>query len=907
MALHLAVVSGFIAAVLAALIRGRLQEYAGWLLACLPAGLTLYFLGPLVDLGENPWSSAKIAWVPNLGLDFSLRMDGLGLLFALLISGIGALVVIYANDYLKGDQRLNHFYAWLFIFMASMLGVVLADNLVLLFVFWELTSVSSFLLIGFNHEDEASRGAALQALIVTGVGGLAMLAGLVLLGQVAGTYEISALLNQGNAIRSSSLYTPILVLILIGAFTKSAQFPFHFWLPNAMQAPTPVSAYLHSATMVKAGIYLLARLNPVLGGTAEWFYLVSSVGAVTMLAGGILAVLQTDLKRLLAYSTVSALGMMVFMIGLGTSQAIKTALVLVLAHALYKGALFLVAGVIDHESGTRDVNRLGGLRHAMPITAAVGGLAALSMAGLPPTLGFISKELYYGTGLELYAGLAGAAVLTAVFSVYVAWAVGAEPFWGAPRREFKDVHEAPLALWLSPAILAGLGLIVGLFPGLVDASLLAPAAGASLNEAVVVKLSLWHGINAALILSALTAAAGAGLYIARRGLRRAASYLSWAWGPDQVYTWTMDGLIKLASWQTRVLQSGYLRIYLSVIILTAVGLASYSLFVFPTNIGLDPGEARFYEVILAGIIILATIAAARSRSRLAAVAAVGMVGYGLAVIYLLYGAPDLSMIQFAIETLTVILLVLVIYRLPRFTRLTSPPARLFDILIALLGGCLMTILVLIVSTYSMTPRIAPYFAENGLALAKGRNIVNVILVDFRALDTLGEITVLSAAAVGVYALIRLVNPMAQQRADQLQPGPKIRSLILQTSARLLMPLLLIFSVFLLLRGHNDLGGGFTGGVVASAAFMLYAIATSPAATRQMIHLDPRIMIGLGLLVALASGLLAVNSGLPFMSGLWSQQDVTVIGKPGTPLLFDLGVYLVVIGVNLHILLNLMEN
>jgi multicomponent Na+:H+ antiporter subunit A len=465
MTIHLAVLSGFVTAALAAFFRGRLREYAGWLLALLPAGLTVYFLNLLVNPGMNPWGSYKIPWAPNLDIDFSLRVDGLGLLFALLISGIGTLVTIYANGYLKGDQRLNRFFAWLLAFMASMLGVVLSDNLILLFIFWELTSLTSFLLIGFYHDEEASRAAALQALIVTSLGGLVMLAGLVLLGQVAGTYEISALLDRGNAVRSSSLYTPILILILIGAFTKSAQFPFHFWLPNAMQAPAPVSAYLHSATMVKAGIYLLARLSPVLGGTQEWLFLVGGIGAATMLAGGFLAIIQTDLKRLLAYSTVSALGMIVHLIGLGSPLAVKAAMVLLVAHALYKGALFLVAGSVDHETGCRDVTRLGGLRGAMPVTAVAGGLAGLSMAGLPPALGFISKELFYETGLEFGAWLTGAALLAAVFTIYVAGVVGVEPFWGNKQETPKKAHEASLALWLGPLLLSCLGLFFGLFPG----------------------------------------------------------------------------------------------------------------------------------------------------------------------------------------------------------------------------------------------------------------------------------------------------------------------------------------------------------------------------------------------------------------------------------------------------------
>lgn len=900
------VFSGFLAAILAAVITKRLQKYAGWIFAILPAWITFLLIRLVINQKQTAPLTIEIPWAQNLGVSLNFRADGLGLLFALLISGIGALVAIYANEYLKGDQRLPRFYAWFFIFMASMLGVVLSDNLILLFVFWELTSLSSYFLIGFNHDEAASRYAALQALLTTGAGGLAMLAGFILLGQLAGSYEISVLLQQ-NPLAGNSLYLPILLLILVGAFTKSAQFPFHYWLPNAMQAPTPVSAYLHSATMVKAGIYLLARLLPVLGGTQEWLYLVGGIGGITMLAGGFLAILQTDLKRLLAYTTISALGMIVHLIGLGSTLALKAGMVLLLAHALYKGALFLVAGAVDHECGTRDVRKLGGLRRLMPVTTLAAVLAALSMAGLPPLLGFIAKEAFYEASLEIGLWLAVAALIASVFNVFVAGTVSLETFWGRSRQEFDHVHEAPFGLWLGPVLLGGLGVLFGLWPGLVSSSLIAPAASASLQQELMVKLALWHGINPALILSAVTLALGIGLYLARNGIRQFASRLNWTWGPENLYAKSLNGMTAFAGWQTRILQNGYLHIYLSVVIGTTVLLAGYSLIIRPVKIPPPSLDVRIYELILAGIVIAAIIAAIRSRSRLAAVASVGVVGYGLAVFYLWYGEPDLAMIQFAIETLTVILLVLVIHRFPRFTRLTSPPARVLDFLVAGSAGLLMTFLVLVVTSYPLISKLSPYFVKNSYILAKGRNVVNVILVDFRGIDTLGEITVLSTAALGVYALYRLGKSKEFQSSGE-QPGKKrATSLFLRASARLIMPLLLIFSFFLLIRGHNELGGGFTGGVVASAAFMLSAIAFDPGSTRRMIFFKPRQFIGLGLLVALSSGLLSILFGKPFMTGVWMEQAVPVIGKIGTPFMFDVGVYLAVIGVNLHILLNLMED
>ncbi len=754
MTLFIAVLSGFLLSIVSAFLGSGQRKYTGWFLASLPAGLTLFFLSLLPNpMGETPITS-KIPWVPTLGITLSFRTDGLALLFALLICGIGTLVVLYANDYLKGDPRLNRFYAWLFMFMASMLGVVLADNLMLLFVFWELTSLSSFLLIGFNHEEEASRSAALQALLVTGAGGLVLLAGLVLLGRVAGSFEVSTILRQGEIVTSSPLYGAILLLVLVGAFTKSAQFPFHFWLPNAMQAPTPVSAYLHSATMVKAGIYLLARLNPVLGGTPQWFYSVAGIGAATMLVGGFLALSQTDLKRLLAYSTVNALGMSVLLIGLGTPLAVQAAIVLLLAHAFYKGALFLVAGAVDHESGCRDVTQLGGLSRWMPITAFGAGLAALSMAGLPPTLGFISKELFYETGLKFGPGLATAAMLAATFNVYVAGTVAVEPFWGARRPESKDVHEATIALWLGPMILAGLGLIVGLVPSLVDARLVFPAVVASLGRAEPLKLALWHGINPAFLMSLATVGLGVGMYAARHSLRRAASKWAWHWGAEWVYARTMDGIVAFAGWQTKVLQSGFLRTYLLTIVFATLGLVGATLiYRSALHWPQTSQDVRFYEVALAVLIVGATWVAIRSRSRLGAIAALGITGYSVALLYLIFGAPDLAMTQFLIESLTVILFVFAFYHLPHFVQLTSTATRAFHALIALLAGGLMSLLVLSAVGIDLYPSISEYYTQNALPLAHGRNIVNVILVDFRGLDTLGEITVLAIAATGVYALL----------------------------------------------------------------------------------------------------------------------------------------------------------
>ena len=755
MILALLVLSGFGLALAAPILFRRLGNTAGWILAALPAGLTLYYASLLPRAANDPVTFSA-PWAPDLGLLFSFQADGLSLLFALLISGVGTLVVIYAGGYLKGHLDLGKFYAWLLVFMAAMLGLALADNMLLLFVFWELTSISSYMLIGFEHTSDTARAAALQAFLVTGGGGLALLAGLLLLGSAAGTLELSALLAQGVVVRASPLYIPAVLLILLGAFTKSAQFPFHFWLPNAMEAPTPVSAYLHSATMVKAGVYLLARLGPALNGSDLWIYAVGGVGAVTMLVGGFLALLQTDLKRLLAYSTVSALGMMTLLIGLGSPHALEAAIVFLLAHSLYKGALFLVAGALDHETGTRDIAQLGGLFSVMRFTALAGGVAALSMAGLPPLFGFISKELAYEVALEFGSWLTAAVVLAGLSFVFVAGVAGIGPFLGNRKQIPKSPHEAPLSMWLGPLVLSGLSLLIGMFPNFVSGLLVSPAVSAAIGEISSIKLALWHGVNAAFLLSVATVAAGVGLFAARSPLRAGLSRLAWPWGPLFFYNRALDGLNALARGQTRLLQSGYLRYYFLTIVIVATGLAGFTLFTrggwqWPEEVT----DIRFYEVALGGLILGAALVATMSWSRLGAVASLGVAGYGVALIYLLFGAPDLAMTQFLIESLTVILFVLAFYHLPHFTQLSSTGSRIRDILIALLAGGLMTSLVLSAVGVQLHPSISNYFVENALPLAHGRNIVNVILVDFRGIDTMGEITVLGIAAIGVYVLLKL--------------------------------------------------------------------------------------------------------------------------------------------------------
>lgn len=762
--LLIAVLSGFVLALLAPGVHRLAPRRSGWILASLPFALTVYFVSHIGPLAQGETFRGAFSWIPYLGINLTFLLDGLSLLFCLLITGIGTLVVIYSGGYLAGHPELGRFHAYILMFMASMLGVVLSDNAIALFVFWELTSLSSFFLIGFDHEREAARVAALQALLVTGLGGLALMAGLLLMGQIYGTLELTGMMAQGGGpLQASPLFLPILLLVLAGAFTKSAQFPFHIWLPNAMEAPAPVSTYLHAATMVKAGVYLMARVNPLFTGSEAWFWMLVGAGAVTMLLGAWLAMVQSDLKRILAYSTVSALGTLTLLLGLGTSRAAEAAMAYLLVHGLYKGALFLTAGAVDHGTGTRDVHEMGGLRKAMPLTALAAGLAALSMAGIPPFFGFVGKEAIYVAALgspEAQGLVTAASLIANLLFVAIGIIVGIRPFFGELQETPHHPHEGPIELWLGPLLLGALGLAAGLLPGFVGHDFVRQAASGVLGRGTDVHFALWHGWSTAVALSLATYAAGLAVFGARRAvsrwLARVSDGLSPA-GPARGYFHALDGTLGLAGSATRVLQSGYLHRYLLFVLLTTVGLAGYTLF-FRARVSWPEGlsDVRFYEAALVVVMLAAALAAIQSRARLATVIALGVVGYGVGLIFLFFGAPDLAMTQILVETLTVILFVLVFYRMPSFEILTrSGGKRWLDAAAALASGALMTALVLTAVHVQWQPSIASYFSEHSYSLARGRNIVNVILVDFRGFDTLGEITVLSVAAIGVYGLLKL--------------------------------------------------------------------------------------------------------------------------------------------------------
>ena len=757
----LAVLSGFLVAAAAPWLAQLFRQHSGWALGLLPASLFLYFLSLLPQLADGP-QVISYPWIPALGINLSFLVDGLSLLFALLISGIGTFIVIYAGRYLEGHRDLGRFYIFLLSFMASMLGLVLSNNLISMFVFWELTSITSYMLIGFNHEDEKTRKSAQQGLFVTVGGGLAMMTGLIMLGTVGGSYELSELLSQGDIITSHALFAPMLVLILAGAFTKSAQFPFHFWLPNAMAAPTPVSAYLHSATMVKAGIYLLARLNPTLGGNELWLTTLGLFGAVTMFAGIFLAVRSTGIKKMLAYSTIMALGTLTMLIGIGTETAITAAIVFLLAHSLYKGALFMIAGIIDHGTGSKDFLDTGGLRGAMPLTALFAGLAALSLAGVMPMFGFVGKELLFEAtiGAPLISQLVlPLSLISAVLVVAVAAVAGLKPWFGARVETKKTPHEAPPALLAGPAVLASLGLLFGLGAGVIETRLLSSAISAVYGDTLQPGLKLWHGINAPLLMSLASLALGLALYRYWNGFRRLTGFterLSRI-GPERGYEALMRGMVRVSILQTLFFQSGYLRYYLMTIFLSVVATIVSVLFLNreAININLDLHGVQIHEYAIVLTLAMAVLMAVSTGSRLSAVASLGAIGFTVALIYVLFSAPDLGITQVLVETLTVILLVLVLFRLPGFLKLSSTRLRLRDAAVALTVGTTMAVLVLSASGTQYHDTIAAWHIAESQPSGYGRNIVNVILVDFRALDTLGELFVLALAATGVFAMIKL--------------------------------------------------------------------------------------------------------------------------------------------------------
>jgi multicomponent Na+:H+ antiporter subunit A len=748
--------AGFLLALIL-FIFSRLLKAGVWpWLSLVPATLFVY----LLNLGmKGQELQETLNWVPNLDVALAFRLDGLSLLFASVITGIGTLVFLYSANYMKGYALVGRFYAYLSMFMGAMLGMALSDNVITLFIFWEFTSITSFFLIGFNHEDEASRKSALVALGITGGGGLLLLAGLVMMGYVSGTYSFSEWLQSDTGIfTQSSWYPLILFFVLAGAFTKSAQFPFHFWLPGAMKAPTPVSTYLHSATMVKAGVFLLARFSPVLSGHEAWSISLMLVGGITMLYGAYHSIFRYDLKGILAYSTVSALGILVFLLGIGSEYAITAAGAFIVVHALYKAALFLITGILDKCTGSRDVSQLSGLRLVMAPVAVAGLLAALSSAGLPPFMGFVGKDLIYEATLKEQAGiwLTGLALVTNVLLLAAGFLAGIKPFAGNLPESLRQVKMPSPFLFVPPLLLGLLGLIFGLFPSLLDEWLIKNMAE-SVGSGTFPALKLWHGFNTVLALSALTLLLGVVLYWRLRPGQRLADVME-RWetvSPMQLGTKFVEGFSWLSKRYTYLLLNGYLRFYVFVSIAFLMLLMGMELLKTPIQIQLNTDRLSVHVIIIMTVMCSAALLATFAKTRLAAIASMSIVGFSTCLLFLFFSAPDLAMTQFAIETLTLVMFLLIIFTLPKYLNYSNPMLRLRDGLLSSAFGFMIFLVAMSVLAVEPNKDVSAFYAENAYTLAKGKNVVNVILVDFRGIDTLIEVVVLSIAAVGVYSLLKL--------------------------------------------------------------------------------------------------------------------------------------------------------
>ncbi len=897
--------------------------------ACAVATFTFSLLAFLLLLSHAPAVfrgeviTARWDWLPALGLQASFFLDGLGLFFAGLILGIGLLIIVYARFYLSKDDPMGAFYSYLLLFQGAMVGVVLSDNVLLLLVFWELTSLSSFLLIGYWKHLPAGRQGARMALTVTGAGGLAMIAGMLILGDLAGSYELTEILRNREAIQASPLYLPALVLILAGCFTKSAQFPFHFWLPHAMAAPTPVSAYLHSATMVKAGLFLMARMWPVLAGTPEWFYIVATTGLVTMLAAAVIALFKDDLKGLLAYSTVSHLGLVTMLFGFGTPLAAMAGVFHILNHASFKAALFMNAGIVDHEAGTRDIRRLGGLLQLMPITATIAMVAGAAMAGVPPLNGFISKEMMLqeavGTAWLGAEGLVAAlATLAACFSVAYSFRYIVHVFFGPRRDDYPHTpHDPPAGMWLPPALLVVLAVAIGLFPDAVAGPLVALVTGAVTGGAAPdVHLALWHGFTPALALSAVALLAGL-LALAAYPRVRAL----WHAGPHPEAKAMFDagiaGAVALAARLTHGLHNGSLQRYLAFAIasFTAAGVAGF--LGAPHAPGtrellpLAPVAAVAWLLLVGGCVL----AVALYRQRLLSLLVVGMVGLIVCVAFIYLSAPDLALTQISVEVATVILILLALYFLPKQGPASGgaraqPLRHARDAALAVLAGLGMA-----GASWAMMTRdgssLSTYYLENSVSGGGGTNVVNVILVDFRGFDTFGEISVLGIAALAIYALLdgALHGRVGRRLGAWLPDLPKSADrhpMMMVVVTRVLLPLALLVGAYIFLRGHNQPGGGFIAALVVSIALIIQYMASGFAWAAQRVGVKYHAMIGAGVLVAAGTGIVAMVLGQPFLTSTFGHFELPLVGELelASAMAFDTGVFLTVVGAVMLALANL---
>ena len=857
------------------------------------------------------------SWLPQLGIDFSFRLDSLGLLFALLISGIGTLIYIYAYYYLNPKNSLSKLYLLLMLFMAAMLGISLSNNLIILLVFWELTSISSFLLVGYWSNYEAAQRGSRMALTITGMGGLAMLGGFVLLGQITGTYQLDQILMMTEQIQSHHLFVSTLLLILLGAFTKSAQFPFHFWLPNAMAAPTPVSAYLHSATMVKAGLFLVARLLPIFAGAALFHNIVTFVGLFTLCMAAFFAIFKEDLKGLLAYSTISHLGLIMCLLGIGSPLAVAAAIFHIINHATFKAALFMIAGIIDHESGTRDLRKLSGLWQLLPFTATLTMITAASMAGVPLTNGFLSKEMFF---TELVASLSGplmvgsaiVATLAGIFAVAYSIRLVHGVFFDGPLGKQvpnKDAHEPAFGMRAPATLLAILCILVGLLPALLVEKIVNSTTQATTQNFAFegTHLALWHGFNLPLLMSVISLLGGIIFYfsLAKGGALREID-LDPKLGRLQgrvLFDLFLKNLLLNSRRFRRATENGKLQSYLLWIVIFTVGLVGFPL--LSNAVGTGTRELT-HAPALAIILWLLLFSACWMllwfhHERIKAVLISGAVGLVVTMVFIGFSAPDLALTQITVDVVTTVLLLMSLSLLPQLTPYESSPTRRWrDAIIALGGGLGIAAIAWLIMTRDHNS-ISWFFLQQSIPLGGGTNVVNVILVDFRGFDTFGEITVLGIAAIGVLSLMDGMRAhgttMTQGLTYRFNPSP----LMLRITASWILPVALVVSLYIFMRGHNLPGGGFIAGLVTSLALIIQYIAVGQDKTEQLLGAKSgrlyEIWIGIGLTIAGLTGIAAWFWSRPFLTSAHIYVSPPMIGEMhlASAALFDVGVYVTVVG------------
>lgn len=892
------------------------RSYQTLIVALFPALALALLITLIPDILAGDVIRYGFSWLPLLGLNFSLQLDGLSLLFSLLILGIGLLVILYARYYLSERDSMPRFYACLLLFMLAMLGIVLSGNLLQMWFFWELTSISSFLLISYwSHQADARKGARM-ALTVTAAGGLALLAGILLIGEILGSYELSEVLSQTAILQQHQAYPVVLVLVLLGAFTKSAQFPFHFWLPNAMAAPTPVSAYLHSATMVKAGIFLLARLYPLLSGTELWFLAVTLTGLATLLVGAYFALFQHDIKGLLAYSTISHLGLITLLLGLDTDLAAVAAIFHIINHAIFKASLFMTAGIIDHETGSRDMRKINGLWGFMPVTATLAMVASASMAGVPLLNGFLSKEMFFTQ--TLHQGVLGSlswlipvlATVAAIFAVaYSARFIHDVFFNGKPIGLTKTPHEPPRYMRVPMEILVALCVLVGVFPELIIGSLLQQAATAVLAAPPPeYSLAIWHGFNVPLLMSVLALVGGIILYINRKALFVFQAGFN---ETKAIYRFEagMQRLVRRCRSTIDRIENGSFQRYILLLLLALLVMAGAPLLELQQLRG-DRIGLPFDGLVVVGSILLIVAAVATVlvvRQRLLALVMISVVGLMVSLAFVRFSAPDLALTQLSVEVVTVVLLMLALYFLPHKSVKQSSSGHLVrDFTLASAIGVVVGSLAYAMMTND-SASISSYFLQNAKTGGGGTNVVNVILVDFRGFDTLGEITVLGIAALGILKLLTgIPRFMANADGEGRRWSKDRHPLLLAVISQALLPLALIVSVYIFFRGHNLPGGGFVAGLITAVAMILQYVAKGVDWVKPRLKVEYSTLIAIGILLATITGLASWLFDRPFLTSWFDYFEVPLLGQIelASAIAFDLGVYLTVVGATLLILANL---